>query len=233
VYVSRDVIFDEYVFPFHRDSQNSGSTHSNFSYMHVDNSSVILSNDHVHTPLPANPLHAEDLGPSYSESLPSFPGQSPTESSSNGAPMIGDPTPAGVTDSVLAVAALGATRVCSVHDGRWAPAIPPAVDTSAPPSVLDEVLATEDVARPAPDVGPTHQYGTRLKHNIRQLKKRTDDTVTYYVVRSSISETTSHVAALKDPLWRQAMDDEFHALLKNNTWHLIPPRAGLNIINCK
>jgi hypothetical protein len=110
---------------------------------------------------------------------------------------------------------------------------PPAVDTSAPPSVLDEVLATEDVARPAPDVGPTHQYGTRLKHNIRQLKKRTDDTITYYVVQSSISETTSHVAALKDPLWRQAMDDEFHALLKNNTWHLIPPRAGLNIINCK
>jgi hypothetical protein len=109
VYVSRDVIFDEHAFPFHRDSQNSGSTHSNLSYMHVDNSSVILSNDHVHTPLPVNPLHAEDPGPTYSGSLPSFPGQSPTESSSNDAPMIGDPTPAGVTDSVSAVAALGAS----------------------------------------------------------------------------------------------------------------------------
>jgi hypothetical protein len=29
------------------------------------------------------------------------------------------------------------------------------------------------------------------------------------------------------------MDDEFHALLKNDTWHLVPPRAGLNIIDCK
>jgi hypothetical protein len=29
------------------------------------------------------------------------------------------------------------------------------------------------------------------------------------------------------------MDDEFCALLKNNTWHLIPPRAGHNIIKCK
>jgi hypothetical protein len=41
--------------------------------------------------------------------------------------------------------------------------------------------------------------------------------VTYSVVQSSISEPTSHVAALKDPLWRQAMDDELRALLKNNT----------------
>jgi hypothetical protein len=58
VYVSRDVIFDKHVFPFHRDSQNSGSTHSNFRDMHIDNSSVILSNDHLCAPLPANPLQS-------------------------------------------------------------------------------------------------------------------------------------------------------------------------------
>lgn len=29
------------------------------------------------------------------------------------------------------------------------------------------------------------------------------------------------------------MADEFQALLKNKTWHLIPPRLGLNIIDCK
>jgi hypothetical protein len=85
----------------------------------------------------------------------------------------------------------------------------------------------------APEAGPTHQYGTQLKNNVRKPKQRTDDTVTYSVVRSSISKPTSHVAALKDPLWRQAMDDEFHALLKNDTWHLVPPHAGLNIIDCK
>jgi hypothetical protein len=29
------------------------------------------------------------------------------------------------------------------------------------------------------------------------------------------------------------MDNEFDALLKNETWHLVPPKAGTNIINCK
>jgi hypothetical protein len=29
------------------------------------------------------------------------------------------------------------------------------------------------------------------------------------------------------------MVDEFHALLKNKTWHLVPPRPGLNVIDCK
>ena len=29
------------------------------------------------------------------------------------------------------------------------------------------------------------------------------------------------------------MNDEFQALLKNKTWHLVPPRVGLNVIDCK
>jgi hypothetical protein len=29
------------------------------------------------------------------------------------------------------------------------------------------------------------------------------------------------------------MDTEIRALLKNDTWHLIPPHPGLNVINCK
>jgi hypothetical protein len=57
--------------------------------------------------------------------------------------------------------------------------------------------------------------------------------VSYSVVWVSSDEPTSHVTALNHPLWRQAMADEFQALLKNKTWHLIPPRLGLNIIDCK
>lgn len=29
------------------------------------------------------------------------------------------------------------------------------------------------------------------------------------------------------------MDDEYHALLRNGTWHLVPPRKGVNVIDCK
>jgi hypothetical protein len=54
VYVSRDVIFDEHVFPFHRDSNQSSSTNSHSCDMNLDNYSVILSNDPLRAPLPAN-----------------------------------------------------------------------------------------------------------------------------------------------------------------------------------
>jgi hypothetical protein len=29
------------------------------------------------------------------------------------------------------------------------------------------------------------------------------------------------------------MDSEYNALIKNNTWHLVSPKVGTNIINCK
>jgi hypothetical protein len=38
---------------------------------------------------------------------------------------------------------------------------------------------------------------------------------------------------MEHPLWRQVMHDDFQALLKNKTRHLVPPHAGLNVIDCK
>jgi hypothetical protein len=38
---------------------------------------------------------------------------------------------------------------------------------------------------------------------------------------------------LREPHWRLAMQEEFHALLRNNTWTLVPPRPGFNIVGCK
>jgi hypothetical protein len=29
------------------------------------------------------------------------------------------------------------------------------------------------------------------------------------------------------------MDLEYRALMKNNTWHLVPPKKGANVIGCK
>jgi hypothetical protein len=33
--------------------------------------------------------------------------------------------------------------------------------------------------------------------------------------------------------WKKAMDVEFDALMKNKTYHLVPPQKGGNIIDCK
>jgi hypothetical protein len=42
-----------------------------------------------------------------------------------------------------------------------------------------------------------------------------------------------HNGALEDNGWKEAMDMEYNALMKNNTWHLVPPQKGWNIIYCK
>jgi hypothetical protein len=53
------------------------------------------------------------------------------------------------------------------------------------------------------------------------------------VVRSSDSTPTSRIVALNDLLLIQAMDDEYRALIKNATWHIVPPRPSLNVVSCK
>jgi len=39
--------------------------------------------------------------------------------------------------------------------------------------------------------------------------------------------------ALENRNWKEAMDAEYMALMKNKTWHLVPPQKGRNIIDCK
>jgi histone deacetylase 1/2 len=39
--------------------------------------------------------------------------------------------------------------------------------------------------------------------------------------------------AVHDPNWATAMESEHQALLRNKTWHLVPPPKGRNIIGCK
>ncbi|GJU86335.1 ribonuclease H-like domain-containing protein [Tanacetum coccineum] len=45
---------------------------------------------------------------------------------------------------------------------------------------------------------------------------------------SPIPKNPSH--ALKDPNWRNAMYDEYNALVKNSTWLLVPRPAGVNMV---
>ena len=39
--------------------------------------------------------------------------------------------------------------------------------------------------------------------------------------------------ALANDHWKRAMDEEYLALIKNQTWHLVPPEHGRNVIDCK
>lgn len=73
---------------------------------------------------------------------------------------------------------------------------------------------------------------TRLQKGIRKPRIRTDGTVRYGCFTST-GEPQSLEEALNHDKWKIAMDDEYEALMKNNTWHLVPPEKGRNLIDCK
>jgi hypothetical protein len=46
-------------------------------------------------------------------------------------------------------------------------------------------------------------------------------------------EPTCYSSAIKHAVWRDAMADEFNALLKNGTWTLVSPTPSMNIVGSK
>jgi histone deacetylase 1/2 len=56
-------------------------------------------------------------------------------------------------------------------------------------------------------------------------------------VRWGLSSTAEEPVSLQDALsnkkWKEAMDEEYVALMKNKTWHLVPGRRGTNVIDCR
>ena len=86
------------------------------------------------------------------------------------------------------------------------------------------------------DEGPSAPAGThprtRLQSGIHKEKVYTDGTIKYGFLTSS-GEPQNLEEAMHDRNWKAAMDSEYLALMKNKTWHLVPPKKGINIIDCK
>jgi hypothetical protein len=108
----------------------------------------------------------------------------------------------------------------------------------APPTTADNTGIISSSPRdgdadqpPVPELA--HPYRTWLQNDIKKPKIHTDGMVTYSVVQSSKSKLSSQVAAMEHPLWHRAIYEEFEALIKNNTWHLVSPRVGINVIDSK
>jgi hypothetical protein len=79
---------------------------------------------------------------------------------------------------------------------------------------------------------PTSGVRTRLQKGIKHPKIYTDGTVRYGMLASS-DEPCSLANALADPHWKHTMEEEYEALLNNQTWHLVPSSSNKNVIDCK
>jgi histone deacetylase 1/2 len=73
----------------------------------------------------------------------------------------------------------------------------------------------------------------RAHHMRTRLRAGTDGTISYTVVRSVETEPRSISEAMQQPRWKEAMEREFSALKQNQTWRLVPPRRGLNVIDSR
>jgi transposase InsO family protein len=209
VYISRDVVFDEALFPFSTPSypvaeSSQGSTRD------------IWNNNHLHNLFPANTVAADRCA------VP--PPADPAQDSGQ-VPLAEEPAPDFSHDVVTNMVAAGIESMPGVQQPVLAQEMSP---TAVEPS---QAIAADSSASPAPGLAPSstgllhgavsmapptevapastspagpkpHPYGTRLQHAIRKPKLRTDGTVSYSVERVSTVEPHSHVQALKHPLWR-------------------------------
>ena len=92
------------------------------------------------------------------------------------------------------------------------------------PSAATTQSSTSTSLSPTPP--PAHN--TRLRHGItKPITKLNLSAVALDTEPRTITQ------ALKSPVWRQAMDEEISALLKNNTWDLVPPSPSQNVVTCK
>ena len=105
IYISRDVIFDENIFPFKRVPPSSSPTlqprHNvpDLCTLHLGNNRTNLKNDHMYICVPTNSLEAENLVPTSASGLsPQSFASLPRESTSVVPPMIGASNPLPLDD---------------------------------------------------------------------------------------------------------------------------------------
>ena len=50
---------------------------------------------------------------------------------------------------------------------------------------------------------------------------------------SQITEPRTYAQASKHPVWIEAMNTEYQALLRNQTWTFVSPPLGAHIVGCR
>ncbi|GKV43628.1 hypothetical protein SLEP1_g50892 [Rubroshorea leprosula] len=83
---------------------------------------------------------------------------------------------------------------------------------------------------PPPQPLRTHPMVTRSQNNIFKPK------TLFHATKSPLSllvEPTCVTQALKDPNWRQAMSEEFSALVRQGMWELVPSHPSQHVLGCK
>ncbi|XP_071683604.1 uncharacterized protein [Lolium perenne] len=87
----------------------------------------------------------------------------------------------------------------------------------------------------APAAPPALRPHTRSRSGIFRPKEHTDGTVACMTAALADPTVEPHTyqAAMSIPHWREAMEQEYQALLRNETWTLVSPPPRVNVIDSK
>ena len=117
---------------------------------------------------------------------------------------------------------------------------PPLVPSPALPSTTSTVIpaAMRSSNAPIVPVPPTinqHAMQTRGKSGISQPRQQ--DGQAYCNLAAASKDISllpkTYRGALSDPNWKRAMEEEYGALIANQTWDLVPPPPHANIVSGK
>ncbi|WVZ64164.1 hypothetical protein U9M48_013727 [Paspalum notatum var. saurae] len=237
VYISRDVVFDEEIFPF--------------SKLHSNDGSRLRAENLLLPPTLQNPSSEDELEiqsdvqlPAPKEDFPAAPSPGSLPHSTAAAPASTPTIPdVSSTTSTSSAPAAPTTAVTISSLRHPEPAASPGLvrggtdsldgtpDSDSPPisEQAPESGPSAATSSPAPDTMAEEQRPrTRLQAGIRKPKVYSDGTIRYGCFTSS-GEPHDLAEALGDTHWKTAMEAEYDALMKNKTWHL----KGRNIIDCK
>ena len=120
---------------------------------------------------------------------------------------------------------------------------PPTHSTETEPA-LSTTVSPATTPVPHADTLPVptniHYMVTRSKNNIHRPRQSSDDFIRYPLPKALTAalvpttiEPTSYNQASKSVHWREAMNQEFLALIHNGTWSLVSPPTHANIVGCR
>ncbi|CAH9146417.1 unnamed protein product [Cuscuta epithymum] len=228
IYVSRHVRFIEHSFPF----TSLTSSSSDLSSPPLDNIQFTLTNiirPSSATSLPIHPtppsVNPTTSAPS-SANFPSTPSSVPSSVSSQSAPPLvnSQTSPSVISNTNQTPTPFSPGSADTLPNSPTSPF--PLVHP--PPSPQSSAVLSSP---PITTVGPrfnVHHMQTRAKSGIFKPKSIfTLNTVVSAVDPTCFSEAQKHL------IWREAMADEFNALISNNTWDLVPFDSSKNVVGSK
>jgi hypothetical protein len=160
----------------------------------------------------ASGAQAQEMASPISARSPSVTRDSPRFSA-------GGSTPGSSTSTPSATSSATPGRADPLHPTNPDTAASGAADSTS----ADARFSLPSNSAPPPVASPPR---TRASREIVKPREYKDGTVRWLLSCTTSAEPKNLSSALTDPNWMGAMDEEFGALMQNNTWKLVPPHRG-------